>query len=295
MNILGKVTWKTMWKNRTRTIVTIIGVILASAMFTAVTTMGTSLRNFLIRGNVYEEGDYYVQFAYATQAQKEALLQEPAVTRVADYGFLGFSSPADPEEARKWNTFAVAAADQTFLDTMPVHLIAGRMPQNSTEAVLPESAFQAYADQGTPVSLGDTITLTVSTQPGSKLNVNYLEPEPEEKTFLYSLTVVGEAKDTYFGDYDLMLNSILTLSDGQEPALWHRLCVKTNPASAALALTEQGDYGRTLLVNSELLNLNGATQYANWNEVIVALCGILMAIIMVGAVSLIYSAFSSSV
>lgn len=88
MNILGKVTWKTMWKNRTRTIVTIIGVILASAMFTAVTTMGTSLRNFLIRGNVYEEGDYYVQFAYATQAQKEALLQEPAVTRVADYGFL---------------------------------------------------------------------------------------------------------------------------------------------------------------------------------------------------------------
>ena len=56
MNILGKVTWKTMWKNRTRTIVTIIGVILASAMFTAVTTMGTSLRNFLIRGNVYEEG-----------------------------------------------------------------------------------------------------------------------------------------------------------------------------------------------------------------------------------------------
>ena len=257
MNILGKVTWKTMWKNRTRTIVTIIGVILASAMFTAVTTMGTSLRNFLIRGNVYEEGDYYVQFAYATQAQKEALLQEPAVTRVADYGFLGFSSPADPEEARKWNTFAVAAADQTFLDTMPVHLIAGRMPQNSTEAVLPESAFQAYADQGTPVSLGDTITLTVSTQPGSKLNVNYLEPEPEEKTFLYSLTVVGEAKDTYFGDYDLMLNSILTLSDGQEPALWHRLCVKTNPASAALALTEQGDYGRTLLVNSELLNLMG--------------------------------------
>ena len=92
-----------------------------------------------------------------------------------------------------------------------------------------------------------------------------------------------------------MLNSILTLSDGQEPALWHRLCVKTNPASAALALTEQGDYGRTLLVNSELLNLNGATRYANWNEAIVALCGILMAIIMVGAVSLIYSAFSISV
>ena len=71
MNILGKVTWKTMWKNRTRTIVTIIGVILASAMFTAVTTMGTSLRNFLIRGNVY--APYYFTIVRVTLTKSSYL------------------------------------------------------------------------------------------------------------------------------------------------------------------------------------------------------------------------------
>lgn len=43
MNILSKVTWQSMWKNKTRTIVTIVGIILSAAMFTAVTTLGYSL------------------------------------------------------------------------------------------------------------------------------------------------------------------------------------------------------------------------------------------------------------
>ncbi len=38
MNIMNKVTLQAMKKNRVRTIVTIIGIILSAAMFTAVTT-----------------------------------------------------------------------------------------------------------------------------------------------------------------------------------------------------------------------------------------------------------------
>ena len=38
MNVLNRVTMKTLRRNRARTVVTIIGVILSAAMFTAVTT-----------------------------------------------------------------------------------------------------------------------------------------------------------------------------------------------------------------------------------------------------------------
>ena len=49
MNIFHKVTLQSMKKSRTRTIVTVIGVILSAAMITAVTTFSVSLLNYMIK------------------------------------------------------------------------------------------------------------------------------------------------------------------------------------------------------------------------------------------------------
>ena len=49
MNIFNKVTLQSMKKSRTRTIVTIIGVILSAAMITAVATFAVSLQNYYSR------------------------------------------------------------------------------------------------------------------------------------------------------------------------------------------------------------------------------------------------------
>ena len=49
MNVLNRVTWNTLKKNRTRTIVTIIGVILSAAMITAVTTFVSTMQDYMIR------------------------------------------------------------------------------------------------------------------------------------------------------------------------------------------------------------------------------------------------------
>ncbi|OMK69567.1 hypothetical protein BER44_004041 [Clostridioides difficile] len=51
-----------MKKNRTRTLVTIIGVVLSAAMITAVTTFGVSLMNYMINGAIIKYGDWHVQF-----------------------------------------------------------------------------------------------------------------------------------------------------------------------------------------------------------------------------------------
>ena len=52
MNIFGRTTRKTLWKNKTRTIVTIIGIMLSAAMITAVLTLSlihiSCQRRFLI-------------------------------------------------------------------------------------------------------------------------------------------------------------------------------------------------------------------------------------------------------
>jgi len=64
VNILSKVTWKSMEKNRPRTIATILGVIVSAAMFMAVVTLAWSIRDYMVRGYRFINGDFFVSFSY---------------------------------------------------------------------------------------------------------------------------------------------------------------------------------------------------------------------------------------
>lgn len=58
MNILNKVTLKTLRKNKVRTIVTVIGIILSAAMLTAVTTAVSSGLQYLTDVESYQSGSW---------------------------------------------------------------------------------------------------------------------------------------------------------------------------------------------------------------------------------------------
>ena len=59
MNIFSKITLKTLRKNKTRTAVTIIGIILSTALVCAVTTSISSLQTFALKNMIYEYGDWH--------------------------------------------------------------------------------------------------------------------------------------------------------------------------------------------------------------------------------------------
>ena len=57
MSIINRITLKNLLKNRTRTIVTIIGAILSAAMVTAVVTLIFSFQQFLVESGKAISGD----------------------------------------------------------------------------------------------------------------------------------------------------------------------------------------------------------------------------------------------
>lgn len=59
MNVFNKVTLESLKKNRTRTIVTIIGIMLSAAMICASTTLVSSMQNFVLRCAIHLDGDWY--------------------------------------------------------------------------------------------------------------------------------------------------------------------------------------------------------------------------------------------
>lgn len=293
MNIMNRITWKSMWENRTRTLVTVIGVILSAAMFMAVTTTVYSLWDFQVRGRIYETGDFFVSFDGATEEQAEAAMADEAVTAAADMKVLGYFNYFD--QISPSDTHQVGAVDESFFEMMPVLLTEGRLPQNSGELLITERWIYVCKVQGWDVpQVGDRVTLPLFD--ARKMDAEGRNPKTPEDTVDVEYTIVGIMEDRNFrtpnepwGYYNM-----LTLADGSEgECLWHRVFLKSAPIHASYLQSQ--DYGAASALNQDLLALYGLIGADNMNLLVMGLGVVLVLIIMVASVSLIGNAFSISV
>ena len=296
MNILSKVTWQAMKKNKTRTIVTIIGIILSAAMFMAVTTAAFSGLDFVIRGYAYTDGDYFVAFDGLTDAEVDELRSKETVAHLADFKLLGYAGIVEREDTDTGylDEYYVAAVNKTFFEKMPVHLLEGRLPQNSKEIIVPERYVEHYKLNDVTIAVNDEVTHLVQTRlidtPDPTMYNEYSYDEWEE-----NYTIVGIYEDQYYPVTNQYLQPVLTVDDGnQHTHLYHRVFIKTSPAKAAYDL-EKESFGTDSNVNTGYLRFFGATPYDNINAIIGCIVAVLIGIIMAASVSSIHNAFSISV
>lgn len=294
MNILSKVTWKGMWKNKTRTIVTIIGVILSAAMFMAVTTLGYSLWDYLVRSEIHNSGDFYLRFDYTSQDHLDSLTADERVSDVGSLGILGYATFTleRSDDYTSNETCAVAAGDQAFYDMVAIRLEEGRFPQNVNEIVITRNIYHYLKEADRPCEVGETLELEIVPE--------YTECElvlpADGAVFTKTYTIVGISE--YFvrlNDANLNLSHLFTWVDPEFAPLWYRIYLKTHDPKAVYNLLDDMPDGIAVQTNDSLLEFYGATKYTNYNNAITLICGVLAAIIMVGSVSLIYNAFSISV
>ena len=131
MNIFHKVTLRYLKENRTRTLVTIVGIILSAAMFTAVTTSISSLRNFMVRSTIYAGGDWYGAAYGLSAEEKEQLASDSRTKHSASMELLGFADLEDSKNDAK-PYLCVFGIQEDFTDMMPIHLLEGRVPDRKS-------------------------------------------------------------------------------------------------------------------------------------------------------------------
>ena len=296
MNIMGKVTWKSMWKNRTRTIVTIIGIILSAAMFMAVTTLGYSLWDYLIRTEIHNTGDYFLRLDYTSSEHLDSLSADGRTSKLGSLGILGYTTfeIQKTEDYVIDETCAVAAGDQAFYDMVSIRMEEGRLPQSSTEIVITRNIYYYLQEAGLPCEIGETVELHAV--PKYEEYEGEIPLPAEGEAFTKSYTIVGISESfVRLGDMELYLSHLFTFADSGDAPLWYRIYLKTHNPRDAYSVMHEMSEGIAGSTNDPLLAYYGATQYGNYNTVITLICGVLIAIIMVGSVSLIYNAFSISV
>ena len=300
MRIFHRVAVQSMRKNRTRTIVTIIGVILSTAMFTAVTTFASTLLHHLQRTAAYESGTYYLSILDADAATADAVAKDADTETMTAAQVLGYAK-LDTENENKPFLY-IQAMGEGYTDLLPVHLLAGRLPEDSTELLISE---HLDYDGGVRLALGETITLTLGTRSvdGFPLwqNNPYYPDEPEDFTpaETRTYTVVGIMERADYEDYSAPGYLAVTRADPADSTGVYDLYVRTekydNDAlkpyryryidSAQGGITENWNY----------LMAVGNYKYDNFTGFVAVFVGILFFLILLGSVSMIYSAFSISV
>ena len=82
MNVFNKVTLQYLKKNKTRTIVTIIGIMLSAALICAVTTFTSSMQKFALDSAIYLEGDWHALMSSVTIEEFEKVSSDSNITFV---------------------------------------------------------------------------------------------------------------------------------------------------------------------------------------------------------------------
>ena len=157
MNILKKLTLKSLKLNKKRTIVTIIGIILSTALICAVAGMITSVQKTLINYAKSHSGNYHVCFKNIPNDELKYVKENK---NVQDYFLsknVGYGKLEKVENEYKPYIF-VMEYDKKGLEQGGVTLLEGRMPENSNEIVIPEHLIKSGRINYT---IGEKITLNL--------------------------------------------------------------------------------------------------------------------------------------
>ena len=192
MNVLNKLTKKNLLLNKKRTIVTIIGIMLSTALVCAVAGLVTSAQQTFVNLIKNSDGDYHISLSNVPQEQQKYITQNNAVDSYYTTKELGYSEFESIQNEDKPYIYVVSMNENAF-EKGAYKLTEGRMAQNENEIVIP----QHLIDNGrVKINVGDKITLNVGTRElmdGSKLNQKNPYLASSSKEYIYQET--GKAGD----------------------------------------------------------------------------------------------------
>lgn len=156
MKILNKLTVKNLKLNKSRTIVTIIGIMLSCALIMVVAGMAASAQQTMVNLQINVTGNYDL---FVKGANKKIIDNAQANRNVKDIYIkqnLGCAYLPQAKFDTKPYINVVAFNEKSFTDCFNVTLKEGRLPQNENELVLSSSVLE---NSRAEFKIGDTITL----------------------------------------------------------------------------------------------------------------------------------------
>lgn len=309
MKILNKLTIKNLKLNKKRTIVTIIGIILSTALICAVAGMFTSLQQTLINTAIANSGNSHITIKDVAQEDLKYFSSNRYVASMYIINNLGYANLEGSINSSKPYVYIVGYTEEAFSNTT-IDLIDGRLPENSSEIVIPESIIN---NANVDIEIGDRITFDVGNRvcsDGSILNQYnpYTQDEEDdecnetltyEKTLEYTVVGIMSRLDYSLEGYQAPGYTVITYADDSTVYSYDVSLLFKNPAyyKTYIELLESSDElsGYSYVLNTELLRWQGVGLSDDNLRMFYAIAGVVIAIIIFTSVFVIRNSFNISI
>ncbi|AMJ40720.1 ABC transporter permease [Anaerotignum propionicum] len=294
MNIFHKITMESLKKSRTRTLVTIVGVILSAAMITSVATFAVSLQNYMINGAAVKYGNWHVAIpngdsSFLSEQREDSRVE--SVVALKNIGYAPLEGGLNPDKPYLF----VTGWSKEALKELPMKLISGRLPENSSEVLIPA---HITANGGVNILVGDTLSLSVGDRIKGDQKLSQHDAYCAGEETLVSQTektykVVGICQRPAIEEYAAPGYTIITTGDAVPSDSFTVFITLKNPYQVHSYIDSISDEYRHVL-NDDVLRFMGLSGEKMITVLLYSIVGILIALVMLGSVFLIYNSFNIS-
>lgn len=293
MSILNDLTIKNLKLNKKRTIVTIVGIILSTALMVGIGLLFSSFQDYMIRETISYNGKYEAEYGDVSLDKLNSIDKK-------DFSYfyqkaIGFSKFDSANEYKPY--LYISSVNKEYFNEL--HLISGRFAENDSELVISN---HINTNGGASYKIGDIITLKYGERVIEGVNTlannEYYEEETlnivGEKTY----TIVGIVERSNFEDYSASGYSTFTLDMNDKEGTVNVFVMFNNKKKIIKQsedLAKKLGYDNAISYNSTLLALYGESTYGNIMKSMITMIIIMLSLVSIGCIVVIYNSFAISV
>lgn len=320
MKNYSDITYRYLKVQKKRTILTLIGIILSTALITAIGTMFMSLREYEIQKTIHDTGDYHVQYSnikgnLVPKIKNSIYASNTSILSETMYGIISEVSDKEKsvdKEIPPYRYLVFRQWDEKALSMFTIPLIEGRLPKAPKELLVDNWVLEYLP--GSP-KIGDKIKLPVgklyaanSDNPIDKPEFN--QNEIFKKTKELEFTIVGITEMRFNSSNKYVANGITFISnknlhENENYDVYIKMNSLKNIEEKAQKIakitglkkqkSKNGSLKYPIEYNNKLLRLHAKSNNPVLNKGLIMSIIFVIVLVMICSSAVIYNAFNISV
>lgn len=304
MNLYTSLTLRYLKQNKRRTLVTIIGIILATALICGIGNICTSFMDYQMRDQIKTSGSFYATF---TDIDKEKASVITKSSGVSEYGYkkdLG-SIILDKKDS---TSLDINVFDKNTINSFQITLKNGNYPKNQSEIVVTQALLNKWNKK-----IGDKITLNLGELIYDDMGMISKLKNSQKTTF----KIVGTLDKAPYNSKLFAIAGFDINTVDKNENFDVSICTK-NPKDIYktaisigenIGLVQKDDpqdesynyddqtymYYKDIDFNEGLLRLFGASAYDNINITLLLIVGLVASLVIIATIATIYNSFSIAI